>query len=217
MIKRDSWVQKLVCCVTTVCFLSVSTGSVFAQDSTKVSKSPQTTATATPPTTAAPQTTATPPTTAAPQTTATPPTTVVPQATATPQPIAAPEAQTKPPVAAKIGQGSVGFDEYLRGKTDGAYEAKGSPAWIFAGLAGTYLCLCIGVAGIGLSLLAPPNPPETALMGKSSYYIAGYTEAYKSKGKWKNATWASVGCAMAALINIIINLASGNNVFKTTQ
>jgi hypothetical protein len=52
MRNRGMWFQKSVCCITTVCFLTVSIGSVFAQDSTKVSNASKTQ------TTAATQTTA---------------------------------------------------------------------------------------------------------------------------------------------------------------
>ena len=38
---RSMWVKKMVAGITTVCFLTVSTGAVFAQDSTAVSQPPQ--------------------------------------------------------------------------------------------------------------------------------------------------------------------------------
>jgi len=103
------------------------------------------------------------------------------------------------------------FDDYLQGKMDGKREARGNPVWILAGLAGTGLCLCIGVAGIGIAFAVAPSPPETALMGKSTSYIQGYTEGYKSKGRLGNAGWATLGCTIAAVINIVINLATGYN------
>jgi hypothetical protein len=122
-----------------------------------------------------------------------------------------PPPQSQPPsstVAANSSKAS-NFDEYLLGKQTAQAEARGKPAWILAGLTGTYLCLCIGVAGIGLALVVPPSPPESALMGKSSSYIIGYTEGYKSKARIKNAGWATLGCAMAAVINVIIFYATG--------
>jgi hypothetical protein len=105
-------------------------------------------------------------------------------------------------------------DEYLQGRINGKADATGHPAWILAGLAGTGFCLLIGCAGIGVAALVPPSPPEQMLIGKPQNYILGYTEGYKSKSRWKNVLYASGGCAMAALINIIINLTSGNTAYS---
>jgi hypothetical protein len=100
-------------------------------------------------------------------------------------------------------------DDYFNGRMDGKLAATGHPAWMFAGLAGTGFCLLIGVAGIGIAALVAPSPPEEALMGKSGKYVLGYTEAYKAKSRWKNVGFATIGCCLAALINLIINVASG--------
>jgi hypothetical protein len=126
----------------------------------------------------------------------------------TPPPQQTQETPTQTPNVSK----SSNFDDYLLGKMDGKRDARGKPVWILAGLTGTGFCLCIGVAGIGVALIVPPSPPESALMGKSSTYIQGYSEGYKSKARVKNAGWATLGCAMAALINIIINLATGQTL-----
>jgi hypothetical protein len=123
-----------------------------------------------------------------------------------PQPVQ----QSNTPAAQK-GAKADNFEDYMQGKLDGKTDAKGSAAWILAGLAGTGFCLLIGCAGIGLALVAPPSPPETALMGKSSSFIVGYVEGYKSSGRMKNAKWAIAGCTMAAVINLTINLASGRS------
>ncbi|MBN1981108.1 MAG: hypothetical protein JW795_06230 [Chitinivibrionales bacterium] len=112
--------------------------------------------------------------------------------------------------AALTATGSDKLDDYLQGKMDGKHAVKGNPLWVLAGLTGTGFCLLIGVAGIGVAAIAAPNPPEQALMGQSSNYVIGYTEAYKSKGRWLNVAWASTGCAIAGVLNIIINVASGN-------
>jgi hypothetical protein len=133
----------------------------------------------------------------------------------------APAQQTPPPPQAQPASTEAGksskasnFDEYLLGKTTGQAEARGKPVWILAGLAGTGLCLCIGCAGIGIAFAVPPTPPESAFMGKSSSFIQGYTEGYKSKARIKNAGWATIGCAMAAIINVVINLATGQVPFE---
>jgi hypothetical protein len=175
MVKRDGWLTRSVCVLTAACFLTVSTGSVFAQDSTAVSKPSQ--------------------------------------PVIEPLPIETPQQETaQPATAAPTGKKANDFDEYLQGKMDGKIASKGHAAWILAGLAGTGLCLLIGCAGVGLALIVQPSPPETALMGKSQAYINGFTEAYKSKSRVKNAGWACVGVVFAALINVTINLAMGNDI-----
>jgi hypothetical protein len=134
----------------------------------------------------------------------------------------APAEQTSPPPQSQPTSSTMAvnsskasnFDEYLLGKQTAQAEAKGKPVWILAGLTGTGFCLCIGVAGIGLALVVPPSPPESALMGKSSSYIQGYSEGYKSKARIKNAGWATLGCTMAAVINIIINLSTGQTLYN---
>ena len=99
---------------------------------------------------------------------------------------------------------------YLQGRTDGDRDAKGSAAWILAGLTGTGFCLCIGCVGVGLAYAIAPSPPAQGLLGKSAQYVQGYTEAYKNKARKANAGYAAAGCATAAVINIIINIATGN-------
>jgi hypothetical protein len=140
------------------------------------------------------------------------------------QPIYAPVQQSYPPVrstkpasttATSSARKSSSFDDYILGKQDGQREAIGNPGWIFAGLAGTYFCLCIGCAGIGLAFVVPPNPSVSALIGKSTSYIKGYNEGYKSKTRLKNALYASVGCGIAALINFIIGMSIGNSETMT--
>jgi hypothetical protein len=140
------------------------------------------------------------------------------------QPIYAPVQQSYPPVrstkpasttATSSARKSSSFDDFILGKQDGQREAIGNPGWIFAGLAGTYFCLCIGCAGIGIAFVVPPNPPVSALMGKSTSYIQGYNEGYKSKARLKNALYASVGCGIAALINFIIGMTIGNSETMT--
>jgi hypothetical protein len=110
--------------------------------------------------------------------------------------------------ATVVGEGSK--DDYIQGKMDAEQDYRDQPVWILAGLAGTGLCLLIGCAGILVAFVAAPSPPADRLLGKSTNYILGYTEAYKHKGKRANAKWATIGCTLAAVINLIINIASGN-------
>jgi len=101
-------------------------------------------------------------------------------------------------------------DGYLQGRSDGNRDARGNAAWILAGLTGTGFCLCIGCVGVGIAYAIAPSPPAQALLGKSAQYVQGYTEAYKNKARKDNAGYAAAGCATAAVINLIINVATGN-------
>lgn len=105
--------------------------------------------------------------------------------------------------------GQQGGGDYFRGKLDGERDARGNPLWVLAGLSGTGCCLLIGCAGVGLAYAVPPSPPPAALMGKSSEYVLGYTEGYKSKARLKNTAYAAAGCCAAAAVNVVINLALG--------
>jgi hypothetical protein len=96
------------------------------------------------------------------------------------------------------------FNDYLRGKTDGELAAKGQPAWAIAGF-------CCGIFGVGFAALLPPSPPTNALMGQSGEYIRGYTDGYKSKGRWKNVGMATIGCLVGCAVSLIINLATASS------
>lgn len=97
--------------------------------------------------------------------------------------------------------------DYQHGIAEGKRDTKGKPYWVLAGLSGTGLCICFGVAGIGLALAVPyyPPPPGEMLIGKSSKYIEGYYEGYTARSRWKNAGWAMLGCLVAVLIDIALN------------
>jgi hypothetical protein len=85
---------------------------------------------------------------------------------------------------------------YAQGKADGDRDGKGSAIW---GLAG---CL-LGPVGILIAYFVPPSAPGSALMGKSSEYVLGYTEGYQSKGKMQNVYWAAGGCAASVVVYVI--------------
>jgi hypothetical protein len=93
-------------------------------------------------------------------------------------------------------------EDYLQGKMDGERDAKGNGLWFLAGLPG--LC-CYGVGGLGVlgSFIWVPEPPVEQLMGKSTNYILGYTEGYKSKAKRKNMKSASLGCGIGTALSIL--------------
>lgn len=96
--------------------------------------------------------------------------------------------------------------DYLQGVIDGKRDARGKPLWILAGLAGSGLCICFGAAGIGLAVAVPYYPSGEDLLGKSSSYIEGYIAGYKSATRWKNAGWATLGFALAIVIDIALDL-----------
>ncbi len=94
-----------------------------------------------------------------------------------------------------IGQGS---DEYLQGKLEGERDAKGDPLWLLAGIG-------CGIFAIGAAFFTHPNPPAEMLIGKSSEYVLGYSEGYRSKARNSNVMYASIGC----LLSIAIGAALG--------
>lgn len=94
--------------------------------------------------------------------------------------------------------------DYLQGKEDGKRDGKGSPGWLAAGL----FCGIFGFIG---ALSSNPSPPAEKLMGKSSEYILGYTEGYKSSAKTKNIYYACGGWALLGGIYLIILLSTQSN------
>jgi len=127
---------------------------------------------------------------------------IYPPAQQVPPPAQYPAAETQPPVSANAStpDSSVrGNNDYLEGKIAGQQDAKGNATWILAGAPGA-CCYGIGVIGVVCSVLIPPEPPVSKLLGKSSAYILGYTEGFKSKARWKNAVWSSLGCIAGTVV-----------------
>lgn len=83
--------------------------------------------------------------------------------------------------------------DFLQGKMDGERDAKGNFLWFIAGVG-------CGIFGIGAAYIVKPEPSATALVGKSSDYVLGYTEGYKEEGRSKNTTYAAVGCLTWSVI-----------------
>jgi hypothetical protein len=102
--------------------------------------------------------------------------------------------------------------DYISGKLAGERDATGRGIWFFAGLPGV-CCYGIGLGGVLCSILIPPSPSEVVLIGKSGEYIMGYTEGYQSKGRWKNAKYASMGCALGTGITAAIYLLIVGSLF----
>jgi hypothetical protein len=91
--------------------------------------------------------------------------------------------------------------DYFSGKMDGERDAQGKGIWFVAGLPGV-CCYGVGLGGILFSFLVPPSPSQAALIGKSGEYIMGYTEGFQSKGRLKNAKYASLGCLVGTGIEL---------------
>ena len=101
-------------------------------------------------------------------------------------------------VSPALAQPASTTSDYTQGRVDGQERAGGSAAWILSGLA-------CGLLGLIPPLLFVPNPPSHALVGKSSDYVLGYTDGYKSKSKSKNVVWAAVGAAVSIGICLAVD------------
>jgi hypothetical protein len=53
--------------------------------------------------------------------------------------------------------------------------------------------------GVGAAYLILPNPPATRLLGKSSEYVAAYTDAYRDGAKGVQTKNAWTGCVVSGL------------------
>lgn len=140
------------------------------------------------------------------------PAVIYPPAQDYPPPIEDPQTEIFPPETAlevKPDAGPHGGDgnDYEKGRVDGRLDAKGNALWVLAGSPGL-CCSGVGVVGVALSILVPPRPPVSNLLGKSSSYIQGYTEGYKSKARWKNAGWSSLGCIAGTAVVTAIYVVS---------
>ncbi len=88
-------------------------------------------------------------------------------------------------IAAPVfGQESV--TQYMEGKFAGEKDAQSNPLWFVAGLG----CGPFGVAG---AYLMKPSPSGGSMVGKSSDYVLGYTDGYRSKSASKNGVMAWAG------------------------
>jgi len=52
----------------------------------------------------------------------------------------------------------------------------------------------LGIVGYALAYLIVPNPPSSALVGKSPEYVAIYSDAYREEGKRIQTSKALIGC-----------------------
>jgi hypothetical protein len=62
---------------------------------------------------------------------------------------------------------------------------------------------CLGVvAALGAATFLKPEPPSSALMGKSDKYVAEYTDCYQEEGVSKRQKYALYGCIGGGLAYI---------------
>jgi len=69
--------------------------------------------------------------------------------------------------------------------------------WLGAG------CL-FGILGVGAAYIIEPTPGASRLIGKSSQYVAVYTDEYKRVGKGIQTKQALIGCVISSLANTVI-------------
>ena len=63
--------------------------------------------------------------------------------------------------------------------------------WLGAG------CL-FSILGVGAAYVIKPSPPASRLLGKSSDYVAAYTNCYRHEGRKLQTRAAAVGCVSGA-------------------
>jgi hypothetical protein len=84
--------------------------------------------------------------------------------------------------------------EYLQGVRDGRLASHSNIVWIAAGF-------CLPVGSSIATLFVRPDPPPEALLGKSQYYIKGYTRGYKNRTVLKNLRSTFIGsCAIFVIL-----------------
>jgi hypothetical protein len=66
-------------------------------------------------------------------------------------------------------------------------------------------CL-FGILGVGAAYIIEPTPGASRLMGKSSQYVAVYTDEYKRVGKSIQTKQALIGCVVSGLFYVVFNI-----------
>jgi len=93
--------------------------------------------------------------------------------------------------------------DYVQGQEDGERDAKPNYAWAFAG--------CLSIFGFIFAATYDPSVPRGALLGKSAEYAAGYSEAYKSRSKTLQLTYAGIGCVVGSALWYALLVASADS------
>ena len=62
----------------------------------------------------------------------------------------------------------------------------------------------LGIIGYVIALASPPSAPASALLGKSSDYVAVYSDTYKEEGKKIQMRSAMVGCLIGVGVEVLL-------------
>ena len=106
-------------------------------------------------------------------------------------------AQTAPAPAPTAVGGS--YDNPTADAQNDAMEDVNGTTWFVIG------CL-LGLIGWLIAYVSQPNPPATRLLGKSSDYVAVYTDAYRQKAKEIQTSKALTGCLIGTLATVLIQV-----------
>ncbi len=60
-----------------------------------------------------------------------------------------------------------------------------------------------GLLGVGAAYVITPSPPAMQLLGKSSEYVAAYTDAYVRAAKGVQTSNAWIGCIVNGVISVV--------------
>ncbi len=63
-----------------------------------------------------------------------------------------------------------------------------------------------GLLGVGAAYVITPSPPAMQLLGKSSEYVAAYTDAYVRAAKGVQTSNAWIGCIVNGVIGGVIGV-----------
>ena len=97
--------------------------------------------------------------------------------------------------------------EYIQGVRDGRLAAHSNIVWVAAGF-------CLPVGSSIATLFVRPDPPPEALLGKSQYYIKGYTRGYKNRTVLKNLRNTFIGSCIICVILVGYDLQKEENCFE---
>jgi hypothetical protein len=102
-------------------------------------------------------------------------------------------------------------DACLKAQMDAEASSSGSTWFIISYVTG---CLLGGIGGLiplAIAASSNPTPPAAALIGKSSDYVAIYTQCYQQKARSINTRQATFGCISGALTAGLIVLLAGSS------
>lgn len=95
------------------------------------------------------------------------------------------------PILAQQGDSAAGR---MAGEQSARVATNGN-LWLAAGCLG-------GVIGVVIAYVVEPNPPATALLGKSPEYVAAYTDGYRMAARRIQTGKAWTGCIVMAVISV---------------